>query len=52
MPTKGIALEELERNIITSAMEKASGNLSHAARLLKISRGKLRYRLEKLGIDC
>jgi transcriptional regulator with PAS, ATPase and Fis domain len=51
MPTKGIALEELERNIINSALEKASGNLSHAARLLKISRGKLRYRLEKLGIN-
>ena len=51
MPTKGIALEDLERNIINSALKKASGNLSHAARLLKISRGKLRYRLDKLGIS-
>lgn len=50
-PTKGIALEELERGIIISAIEKANGNLSQAARLLKISRGKLRYRLDKLGID-
>ncbi|MBD3223313.1 MAG: AAA domain-containing protein [Caldithrix sp.] len=49
-PTQGIALEELEKGIIESALNKASGNLSEAARLLKISRGKLRYRLEKLGI--
>ncbi len=49
-PTKGIALEELERGIIKSALQKASGNLSQTARLLKISRGKLRYRLAKLGI--
>lgn len=50
-PTKGIPLEELERGIIRSALDKAGGNLSHAARLLKITRGKLRYRLEKLGIE-
>lgn len=50
-PTQGISLEELERGIINSALEKAGGNLSHAARLLKISRGKLRYRLEKLEIE-
>ena len=49
-PTRGIALEELERGIINSAIDKAKGNLSHAARLLKISRGKLRYRIEKLDI--
>jgi len=51
IPTKGIALEDLERKILNSAVDKAKGNLSHAARLLKISRGKLRYRLEKLGMD-
>ncbi len=50
-PTQGIALEDLEKGIINSALSKAGGNLSHAARLLKISRGKLRYRLDKLGID-
>jgi len=50
-PTKGIALEQLEREIILSALEKADRNLSQTARLLKISRGKLRYKMEKLGID-
>ncbi|MEJ2052538.1 MAG: sigma-54 dependent transcriptional regulator [Calditrichaceae bacterium] len=50
MPTDGIPLEELERTIFTTALKKARGNLSHAARLLSISRGKLRYKLEKLNI--
>jgi len=51
MPTQGVPLEELERTVITSALDKAKGNLSHAARLLKISRGKLRYKLDKLDIS-
>ena len=51
IPTDGIPLDELERTIYTSALEKARGNLSHAARLLSISRGKLRYKLEKLDIS-
>lgn len=50
IPAEGISLEELERDIILSALEKANGNLSQAARLLKIKRGKLRYRIERLGI--
>lgn len=50
-PTKGIALEELEKGIITTAIGKADGNLSHAARLLKISRGKLRYKMNKFGFE-
>ena len=34
-----------------SALMKANGNLSQTARLLKINRGKLRYRLDKLEIN-
>jgi two-component system, NtrC family, response regulator AtoC len=51
IPDDGIALETFERDIILSAIEKADGNLSKAARLLRISRGKLRYRLERLNIS-
>lgn len=51
IPNEGIALEEVERNLILSALEKASGNISKAARLLQINRGKFRYRLERLDID-
>ncbi|MEJ2634322.1 MAG: sigma 54-interacting transcriptional regulator [Calditrichia bacterium] len=50
IPPQGLSLEEVERDLILSALEKSRGNLSQAARLLKIQRGKLRYRLEKLGI--
>ncbi len=50
-PTNGISLEEVERQLILTALRKTEGNLSKTARLLKISRGKLRYRLEKLKID-
>ena len=50
IPDSGIPLESFERDIILSAVEKAEGNLSKAARLLKISRGKLRYRIERLNI--
>lgn len=51
IPEEGISLEEIERDIIMSALNKANGNLSKAARLLRINRGKLRYRLEKLDIS-
>ena len=50
IPDAGISLERFEKDIILSALNKANGNLSKAARLLKISRGKLRYRLERLNI--
>ncbi|MFQ6112486.1 MAG: sigma-54 interaction domain-containing protein [bacterium] len=50
IPAEGIPLEEIERNIILSALERSNGNISQAARLLKINRGKLRYRMERLGV--
>ena len=50
IPDEGISLEELEKELIVNALDKANGNLSRAARLLKISRGKLRYRLERMDI--
>jgi transcriptional regulator with PAS, ATPase and Fis domain len=50
LPPEGIAFEELERKIILRALEQADGNVSKAARLLRLNRGKLRYRLERLGI--
>jgi len=50
MPPEGLALEEVERALILSALRRCEGNLSRAARLLHIQRGKLRYRVEKLGL--
>jgi len=47
---QGIVLDEVERRLISEAMERASGNQSRAARLLGISRDTLRYRLKKHAI--
>jgi DNA-binding NtrC family response regulator len=40
-------IEEQERLLITRALEAAGGNQSHAARLLRIGRDALRYKLKK-----
>ncbi len=49
LPTDGVDLDELERDLVRQAMERTSGNQSAAARLLGISRYSLRYRLEKMA---
>ncbi len=43
----GIALEELERNLLQLAVKRARGNLSGAARLLGLTRPQLNYRLKR-----
>jgi DNA-binding NtrC family response regulator len=44
----GVAtLEDQERQLILRAMQSAGGNQSHAARLLRIGRDALRYKLKK-----
>ncbi len=43
----GLSLEELEKRLLEEALERAAGNVSEAARLLKISRNTLRYRMAK-----
>lgn len=45
-----IDLESLERRMTQLAMQRASGNLSKAARLLGITRPQLAYRLKREGI--
>ncbi|MGB0712794.1 MAG: sigma-54-dependent transcriptional regulator [Gammaproteobacteria bacterium] len=44
-------LEEVERNALVNAMERARYNKTAAAKLLGISFRALRYRLKKLGFD-
>lgn len=44
-------LEEVEKKVITEALEKTRWNKTAAARLLGISFRALRYRLEKLGLN-
>jgi two-component system, NtrC family, response regulator AtoC len=47
---ESLSLSESERSLVLQAMEKAHGNQTHAAKLLRISRDALRYRLKKFGL--
>ena len=47
LPPNGISLEEVERTLIMHALKAANGNQSKAAKLLRISRDTLRYRMKK-----
>ncbi|MGD9899131.1 MAG: sigma-54 interaction domain-containing protein [Calditrichaceae bacterium] len=51
VPVDGISLENVEKQLILSALERAGGNKSRAARLLGLSRDTFRYRLEKFNLD-
>lgn len=50
IPATGISLEDVEKKLIQKALSMSKGNRSEAARLLKIHRHVLIYRLEKFGI--
>lgn len=50
IPEEGLSLEAVEQGLIKKALRKANGNRSEAARLLKIPRHVLIYRLEKFKI--
>ena len=50
IPDEGLSLEAVEQGLIRKALAKANGNRSEAARLLKIPRHVLIYRLEKFKI--
>jgi len=49
-PADGISFEDLEKDLIIKAMERADWTISKAAPLLKMSYKTLQYRLEKFGI--
>lgn len=42
-------MENVEKQMVTEAMEEAGGNVTRAAKLLGISFRSMRYRLQKLG---
>jgi DNA-binding NtrC family response regulator len=50
IPDGGIRIADVERAMIASALRKARGSPSAAARLLGLSRDTLRYRIEKYAM--
>jgi len=50
LPPGGIDLRELENKLIREALARTNNNQTKAAKLLKLSRDALRYRLDKLGL--
>jgi transcriptional regulator with GAF, ATPase, and Fis domain len=51
LPPEGVNLDELERQLLVQALERAGGNQTQAAQLLGINRDQVRYRIEKFGLQ-
>jgi two-component system, NtrC family, response regulator HydG len=51
IPEEGLVLEELEKELILKALEKAGGNKSRAASLLGLTRRTLYSRMERYGLS-
>ena len=45
-----VAMSRLERDIVSRALTQTGGNVTHAARLLKISRKGLQLKMKELGL--
>jgi PAS domain S-box-containing protein len=50
IPTGGMSLEDNERSLLARALEKTNGNQTQAARLLRITRDTLRYKMKKFNL--
>jgi PAS domain S-box-containing protein len=50
IPTDGLSLEDNERNLLARALEKTDGNQTQAARLLRVTRDTLRYKMKKFNL--
>jgi DNA-binding NtrC family response regulator len=51
LPPEGISIDEVEKELITQALERFKGNQTQAAKCLSMSRDTFRYRLKKYGIS-
>jgi DNA-binding NtrC family response regulator len=52
LPPDGLKLEEVERQLLVQALERAGGNQTRAAQLLGLNRDQVRYRIEKFGLQA
>ncbi|MFN7934225.1 MAG: sigma 54-interacting transcriptional regulator [Bryobacteraceae bacterium] len=49
-PDQGVSLQETEKQLLIRALEKTGGNQTQAARLLRITRDTLRYKMKKFNL--
>jgi DNA-binding NtrC family response regulator len=49
-PPSEMSFEDHERDLLLGALQKANGNQSQAARLLRISRDRMRYKMAKYNL--
>jgi PAS domain S-box-containing protein len=50
IPSDGLSLEDNERGLLVRALEKTNGNQTQAARLLRVTRDTLRYKMKKFNL--
>lgn len=50
IPDAGLSLEDNEKRLLVQALEKTGGNQTQAARLLRITRDTLRYKMKKFDL--
>jgi two-component system response regulator AtoC len=51
LPPGGLSLYEVEKNLLRQALDQAHGNKTTAARLLRITRDTLRYKVKKYKLE-
>jgi DNA-binding NtrC family response regulator len=49
-PIEGFQLDAVERNLMLRALDHTRWNVTHAARMLGVSRDTMRYRIDKFGL--
>jgi two-component system, NtrC family, response regulator AtoC len=52
LPPEGVNLEDVERQLLQQALDRAGGNQTQAAQLLGINRDQVRYRIEKFNLKA
>src|SRR5262249_12945736 len=50
LPAKGIRFDELEKDIVTQALDRTGWNQTRAGELLGMTRDQIHYRMEKFGL--
>jgi transcriptional regulator with PAS, ATPase and Fis domain len=50
LPENGLSLDEVEKDLIIQALERAGNNQTKAAKLLNISYDSLRYQVKKFNL--